>query len=137
MKTVKWMKKFVIGLAVGIILYSLLNHLLGLAVTVGILALAVWYMVMKEAQEKNYEINKKQPFVITGSMVTRAVQVLALIVLIGKLVASVLKNQPLDMPIVALMICSLGAMEAGLQGQKKKKQEKYHETHSRNQYFRK
>ncbi len=49
MKTVKWMKKFVIGLAVGIILYSLLNHLLGLAVTIGVLALAAWYMVMKEA----------------------------------------------------------------------------------------
>lgn len=49
MKTVKWTKKFVVGVAVGIILYSLLNHLLGLAVTVGILALAVWYMVMKEA----------------------------------------------------------------------------------------
>lgn len=64
---------------------------------------------------------EKQPIVITGSKVVRAVQVLALIVLIGKLVASVLKNQSLDMPIVALMLCSLGAMEAGLQGQKKKK----------------
>ena len=65
---------------------------------------------------------EKQPIVITGSKVIRAVQVLVLIVLIGKLAASILKNQPLDMPIVALMICSLGAMEAGLKGQKKKKE---------------
>lgn len=66
---------------------------------------------------------EKQPIVITGRKVVRAVQVLALIVLIGKLVASVLKNQPLDMPIVALMICSLGAMQASLLGEKKKKKE--------------
>lgn len=49
MKTVNWMKKFVAGVAFGIILFSLLNNLLGLAVSAGVLALAVWYMVMKEA----------------------------------------------------------------------------------------
>lgn len=49
MKTVQWMKKFVVGVAFGIIFFSLLNNLLGLAVSAGVLALATWYMVMKEA----------------------------------------------------------------------------------------
>lgn len=45
MKTVKWMRKFIIGLAVGIVLFVILDKLLGLALTVGVLALVTWYLV--------------------------------------------------------------------------------------------
>ncbi len=64
---------------------------------------------------------KKQPFVITGSMVTRAVQVLAILLLVWELLADMLKIQSLDSHTIVLLICSIAATEAGLQGQKKRK----------------
>lgn len=65
---------------------------------------------------------KKQPFVITGTMVTRAVQVLAILLLVWELLADMLKIQSLDSHIIVLLIFSIAAAEAGLQGQKKRKE---------------
>lgn len=66
---------------------------------------------------------KKQPFVITGTMVMRAVYILAILMLVWTLVADMLKIQSLDTSTVVVLIGSITCMEASLQVEKKKKEE--------------
>lgn len=66
---------------------------------------------------------EKQPIVITGTMVMRAVYILAILMLVWTLIADMLKIQSLDTGTVVVLIGSITCMEASLQAEKKKKEE--------------